>query len=78
MRGTVIPWTKPKQSPGGTAAVIALARDATDQLAFFESVRVDAAGNLLDPETARGVIGAAVAHLLAAQRLVSPPTTDTG
>lgn len=77
MRGTVIPWTKPRPPPRSTAAVIALARDATDQLAFFESVRVDAAGNLLDPEAAREVIGAAIAHLLAAQRLLSPPT-DTG
>ena len=54
------------------ALAITLARNAIDVLSLFDAIDIDAAGNILDPETARKAIDTAIMHLTAARRILTP------
>ena len=53
------------------ALAITLARNAIDVLSLFDAIGIDADGNILDPETARKAIDAALMHLTAARRVLT-------
>ena len=56
---------------GSTALAITLARNAIDVLSLFDAIDIDADSNILDPETARKAIDAAILHLTAARRILT-------